>query len=109
MADLAPLPVLHDDQLKERAREFVEFLDHDDSGNRDAIKRMLRLGERRLVVSLDELRDYKRELADGCAGFLSFLRCEKLMQMRLMQVAQDTAGIPACFRCSAERSRSVCR
>jgi len=43
--------------------EFVEYLDLDD--NNAAIKRMLRQGERRLVVNLDHLRDYKRDLADG--------------------------------------------
>lgn len=47
--------------------EFTEFLDDETSpvNYRDAIKRMLRLDERRLVVNLDDLRDYKRELSDG--------------------------------------------
>lgn len=35
---------------------------------RDSIARMLRLGERRLVVNLDDLRDYK---ADLCRGYVS--------------------------------------
>lgn len=32
---------------------------------KDAIKRMLRNDERRLVVNLDDLRDYNREFCDG--------------------------------------------
>ena len=45
----------------------MEFLDDETSvvNYRDAIKRMLRLEDRRLVVNLDDLRDYKRELCDG--------------------------------------------
>lgn len=37
---------------------------------KDAIKRMLRNDERRLVVNLDDLRDYNREFCDGCAAFI---------------------------------------
>jgi DNA replication licensing factor MCM3 len=50
--------------------EFVEFLDDEAAAvnYRDSIKRMLRMGERRLVVNLDDLRDYKRELCDGWAA-----------------------------------------
>lgn len=50
----------------------MEYLDLDD--NNAAIKRMLRQGERRLIVNLDHLRDYKRDLADGCvAGLQSII------------------------------------
>ncbi|KAL7005953.1 MCM DNA helicase complex subunit [Cystobasidiomycetes sp. EMM_F5] len=82
MADMNPLPALQDDLLKDRAREFVEFLDHEESGNRDAIKRMLRLGERRLVISLDELRDYKRELADGSVAVARVAVSRPLIQSK---------------------------
>ncbi|KAI5850976.1 MCM2/3/5 family-domain-containing protein [Tricharina praecox] len=52
----------------DRIRMFSEFLDpHDDAQKSyaDEIKRMLARGERRLQVSLDEIRNHNRELADG--------------------------------------------
>ncbi|BFZ61457.1 MCM DNA helicase complex subunit [Saitoella coloradoensis] len=67
---MADLPILQDQAFQDRVRVFQEFLDHqtDEVGRtnyRDAIKRMLNMGERRLVVSLDEIRDYNREYSDG--------------------------------------------
>nr|ASF90234.1 hypothetical protein SPAR07403 [Bartheletia paradoxa] len=62
------LPVLNDDLIKDRAREFTEFLDDETSDQynyKEAIKTMLRKDERRLIVNLDDLRDYNREYANG--------------------------------------------
>jgi DNA replication licensing factor MCM3 len=54
-------------------RTFEEYLDHtasstysaDQVNYRDAILRMLNTEQRRLIVNLDEVRDYNRELARG--------------------------------------------
>jgi hypothetical protein len=78
------VPVLADDLMRDRARQYVEFLD-DDVGSRfkccdqeltsqtqsaynyrDSIRRMLDNEQVRLIVNVDELRDYSRPLADGC-------------------------------------------
>lgn len=68
-ADELAVPVLQDQLLKDRSRVFQEFLDVDDDSAafnyKDAVKRMLRLGERRLIVNLDDLRDYNRAYCDG--------------------------------------------
>lgn len=69
MAEVLDLdvPVLDDDLFKDRARTFIEFLD-DQSGASDyrsAIRRMIAGDERRLVVNIDDVRAYHRELADG--------------------------------------------
>ncbi|OCF31031.1 minichromosome maintenance protein 3 [Kwoniella heveanensis BCC8398] len=61
-------PVLADDLMRDRARQFVEFLDDDTQANynyRESIKRMLDLEQVRLIVNLDDLRDYDRTYADG--------------------------------------------
>ncbi|OCF57170.1 minichromosome maintenance protein 3 [Kwoniella mangroviensis CBS 10435] len=72
MADLPStqelMPVLADDLMRDRARQFVEFLDDDTQANynyRESIKRMLDLEQVRLIVNLDDLRDYERTYADG--------------------------------------------
>ncbi|EEB06710.2 MCM complex subunit Mcm3 [Schizosaccharomyces japonicus yFS275] len=62
--------VLADELYKDRVRIFQEYLEHEPSDNnvvvyREAIMRMLNTGKRRLIVNLDELRDYNKELADG--------------------------------------------
>jgi DNA replication licensing factor MCM3 len=52
----------------DRIRKFSEFLDpHDDiqKSYADLIKRMLAKGERRLQVSLDDIRSHSRELSEG--------------------------------------------
>jgi DNA replication licensing factor MCM3 len=69
-------PVLRDDLLRDRARRFQEFLDdttkrtfNHDYGH--DIEELLANDETRLIVNLDDIRDYNsesRELADGCAG-----------------------------------------
>ncbi|KAA8897760.1 MCM2/3/5 family-domain-containing protein [Sphaerosporella brunnea] len=61
-------PRIGDVVQNDRIRMFSEFLDpHDDVQKSyvDDIKRMLPRGERRLQVSLDEIRNHNRELADG--------------------------------------------
>lgn len=55
-------PVLPDEQLLSRTRAFSEFLE---SSYKDDIARLLRLDETRLIVNIDDLRDYNREYADG--------------------------------------------
>ncbi|GAA6007918.1 hypothetical protein JCM10207_004924 [Rhodosporidiobolus poonsookiae] len=74
MADLAPLPVLQDEQLSSRTRRFVEFLDLDPGSQqarrmsmayKTGVRKMVEAEERRLIVNLDDLRDYDREFCDG--------------------------------------------
>lgn len=61
------VPALDDDLQKDRARTFVEFLDDQagDTDYRSAVRRMLGEDARRLVVNVDDVRAYRRELADG--------------------------------------------
>ncbi|EPQ28729.1 uncharacterized protein PFL1_03533 [Pseudozyma flocculosa PF-1] len=61
------VPVLQDDLLRDRARVFAEFLDDETSmtNYRDAVRRMLRVDARRLIVNLDDVRSYNREFATG--------------------------------------------
>ncbi|VEU23770.1 DEKNAAC104815 [Brettanomyces naardenensis] len=51
----------------ERVRRFQEFLDSSTNGTdyKDAIKLMLQRGKRRLVTSVDELREFDSEFANG--------------------------------------------
>ncbi|KAH8100493.1 ATP dependent DNA helicase [Cristinia sonorae] len=60
-------PVAQDDLMRDRTRVFEEFLDSDSDlyNYKDDIARMLRLEQRRLVVNIDDLRDYRRDFADG--------------------------------------------
>lgn len=65
MLDEATAP---DDLHLDRKRVFEEFLDNKDSdvyNYSDDIGKMLRQGQTRLLVNLDDLRDYKRDFADG--------------------------------------------
>lgn len=56
-----------DDQMRDRSRIFEEFLDSDSPiyNYKDDIHRMLRNNQTRLIVNIDDLRDYKRDFADG--------------------------------------------
>ncbi|KAF8898462.1 ATP dependent DNA helicase [Infundibulicybe gibba] len=58
-----------DDQVLERSRIFEEFLTSEPESDlynyKDDIQRMLRLEQTRLMVNIDDLRDYNREYADG--------------------------------------------
>lgn len=60
-------PVLQDDQLRDRTRIFEEFLTSDSPhyNYKDDIARLLRQDETRLIINIDDLRDYNREYADG--------------------------------------------
>jgi DNA replication licensing factor MCM3 len=61
-------PIAHDDQMRDRSRIFEEFLDVKDSplyNYQDDILRMIRAEQTRLIVNIDDLRDYNRDFADG--------------------------------------------
>lgn len=76
MADTDGLPLLADDLMRDRARQFVEFLDDETQANynyRESIKRMLDLEQVRLIVNLDDVRDYDRTYADGWVDTENYL------------------------------------
>lgn len=60
-------PVPQDDLMRDRTRIFEEFLTSDSPiyNYRDDIARLLRTDQTRLIVNIDDLRDYNREYADG--------------------------------------------
>lgn len=64
-------PTLVDDRLNEHAGQFQEFLEDTSKATfnyLDEIDKMLRWDKTRLVVNIDDLRDYtpeSRALADG--------------------------------------------
>ncbi|KAI0047817.1 MCM-domain-containing protein [Auriscalpium vulgare] len=60
-------PVPQDDLMRDRTRIFEEFLTSESPlyNYKDDILRMLRLDQSRLIVNLDDLRDYRRDFADG--------------------------------------------
>ncbi|KAG1783608.1 MCM2/3/5 family-domain-containing protein [Suillus placidus] len=60
-------PVPQDDLMRDRTRIFEEFLISDSPiyNYRDDIARMLRTDQTRLIINIDDLRDYNREYADG--------------------------------------------
>jgi DNA replication licensing factor MCM3 len=60
-------PTPQDDLLRDRSRKFEEFLgsESDLYDYKGDILRMLRADKTRLIVNLDDLRDYNREFADG--------------------------------------------
>ncbi|KAF2998921.1 MCM DNA helicase complex subunit [Curvularia kusanoi] len=60
--------VIRDEEVRRRIRLAQEFLDPDDVSQRSYrpdILVMLNRGQRRLTVSIDEIRAHNRELADG--------------------------------------------
>lgn len=59
--------VPQDDQMRDRTRVLEEFLSADSAiyNYKDDISRMLRNDQTRLIVNIDDLRDYNREYADG--------------------------------------------
>ncbi|GAA5885550.1 hypothetical protein JCM6882_007464 [Rhodosporidiobolus microsporus] len=74
LVDSSGFPALQDDQLASRTRRFTEFLDLDPGSQqarrmsaayKTGVRKMLDASERRLVVNLDDLRDYDREFCDG--------------------------------------------
>jgi len=66
-------PAPHDALLKDRARFYEEFLENPNYTYSDDILRMLNLDQTRLIVNLDDLRAYRRELADKLALSLPLL------------------------------------
>ncbi|KAI0639086.1 ATP dependent DNA helicase [Trametes polyzona] len=60
-------PVALDDLMQDRSRVFEEFLDAETEfyNYRDDIARMLRQDQRRFIINIDDLRDYRRDFADG--------------------------------------------
>jgi len=60
-------PVPQDDLMRERTRIFEEFLAADSPiyNYKDDVLRMLRQDQTRLIVNLDDLRDYRRDFANG--------------------------------------------
>jgi DNA replication licensing factor MCM3 len=60
-------PTPPDEALDSRARPFQEFLEDQTYNYRDEITRMLDLNQTRLIVNLDDLRAYRRELATSSA------------------------------------------
>jgi len=59
--------VPEDEQMRNRARVFEQFLQSDSPiyNYKDEIHRMLRTDQTRLLVNIDDLRDFNRESADG--------------------------------------------
>lgn len=59
--------VPQDDQMRDRARVFEKFLESDSPlyNYKDEIHRMLRLDQTRLIINIDDLRDFDRESAIG--------------------------------------------
>jgi DNA replication licensing factor MCM3 len=60
-------PVAQDDLMRDRTRVFEEFLQSESHiyNYRDSISRMLRQDQTRLIINIDDLRDYRRDFADG--------------------------------------------
>ncbi|KAJ3160151.1 MCM DNA helicase complex subunit [Geranomyces michiganensis] len=56
-----------DELFSERVRFFKEFLDEDygESEYKEKIRKMMAVGERRLIVNINHLRGYNREYAQG--------------------------------------------
>lgn len=69
----APVPTLDippvdpSSNLKDIARIFTEFLDDETRkpNYRELVRKMVEKRERRLIVNLDDLRDYNREYCDS--------------------------------------------
>lgn len=61
-------PTQADEALDSRARPYQEFLEDNTYNYQDEITRMLNLDQTRLIVNLDDLRAYRRELATAYAA-----------------------------------------
>jgi DNA replication licensing factor MCM3 len=60
-------PVLGDELMRDRARMFEEFLnDFPDHDYAEDIKEMLTAERTRLLINLNDVRQYRRSFADGC-------------------------------------------
>lgn len=56
-------PTPPDELLNDRARPYSEFLEDHTYNYQEEIIRMLNLDQTRLIVNLDDLRAYRKELA----------------------------------------------
>jgi len=67
MSLLDDVLVVPDDLMRDRARIFEEFLQSETQlyDYKDNVSNMLRWKQTRLIVNIDDLRDYRREYADG--------------------------------------------
>jgi len=67
MSLLDDVLVVPDDLMRDRARIFEEFLQSETQlyDYKDNLSNMLRWKQTRLIVNIDDLRDYRREFADG--------------------------------------------
>jgi DNA replication licensing factor MCM3 len=59
-----------DAQVSERVRKFTDFLDHvaenrTSTNHQEELRRLLNRSETRYIVSLDEIREFNRELWSG--------------------------------------------
>lgn len=59
-----------DAQVSERVRKFTDFLDYvaenrTSTNHQEELRRLLNKGENRYIVSLDEIREFSRELWSG--------------------------------------------
>ncbi|EIN13384.1 MCM-domain-containing protein [Punctularia strigosozonata HHB-11173 SS5] len=64
---LLDAPQAQDDQMRDRTRIFEEFLQSESAvyDYKSDILRMLREDRNRLIVNIDDLRDYRRDFCDG--------------------------------------------
>lgn len=61
-----PDSVTSDDFVEERKKLYIDFIaSYAEYNYKDEILRLLRADEARLIINIDDLRDYNRELADG--------------------------------------------
>jgi DNA replication licensing factor MCM3 len=79
-------PTPPDEALDSRARPYQEFLENDAYNYHDEIVRMLNLDQTRLIVNLDDLRAYRRELAT--AFVLHHLLPPSLTSIGIVQPSQ---------------------
>ena len=64
---------------------------------KEAIKKMLKAGEARLIVNLDDLRDYDRAFCDGCA-YNPLRVISELIPFAPQQTSQGSFFVPTCRR-----------
>ena len=69
MAAYLDEPTAPDEALDGRARPYQEFLEDNTFNYQDDIVRMLNLDQTRLIVDLDHLRAYRKELATAYVSF----------------------------------------
>jgi hypothetical protein len=88
-------PTPPDEALDSRARPYQEFLEDDAYNYHDEIVRMLNLDQTRLIVNLDDLRAYRRELAT--AYVLHHVLPPPLMGIAIIQPSQGASRSRPCI------------